>query len=88
MDLDQKCQPPCRAMVTQLPPPASWAGPHIISLDPNTGPAVGGTTVVITGRNFTGATAVRFGTVDAASFTVDNDTRITAVSPPWSPEMA
>jgi hypothetical protein len=38
--------------------------------------------VTITGTNFTGATAVRFGAINAASFTVDSDTQITAVSPP------
>jgi len=38
--------------------------PRIASLNPNTGPA--GTSVIITGVNFTGATAVRFGT--AAGF--------------------
>jgi len=37
--------------------------------------------VVITRRNFTGATAVMFGAINAA-FTVDSNTQITAVSPP------
>ena len=48
-------------------------------------PAVGligdGTTVIITGIGFTGATAVDFGTVAAGSFTVNSDTQITATSP-------
>jgi hypothetical protein len=39
-------------------------------------------TVVITGTNFTGATAVRFGAVPATSFTVESATQITAISPP------
>jgi len=68
--------------VTQFPPPENWLGPFITNIDPNTGPAAGGTTVVITGRNFSGATAVRFGATNAALFTVDSDTQITAVSPP------
>jgi hypothetical protein len=68
--------------VTQIQPPTGWMGPFIASLTPNTGPAAGGTAVTITGRNFTGATAVRFGTANAASFTVDDDMQITAVSPP------
>jgi hypothetical protein len=38
--------------------------------------------VTILGRNFTGATAVKFGTANAASFTVNSSTQITAVSPP------
>jgi hypothetical protein len=53
----------------------------VSSLSPSSGPPEGGTTVVITGSNFTGATAVRFGGADAASFTIDSDTSITAVSP-------
>jgi hypothetical protein len=35
--------------------------------------------VIITGTNFTGATAVKFGATDALSFTVDSDTQITVV---------
>jgi hypothetical protein len=38
-----------------------------------------GVTVTITGTNFTGATAVSFGGVPAASFTVNSDTEISAV---------
>jgi len=38
-----------------------------------------GDSVIITGTNFTGATAVKFGDTDALSFTVDSDTQITAV---------
>lgn len=37
--------------------------------------------VVITGINFTGATAVKFNEVDATSFEIDNDGQITAVTP-------
>ena len=36
-----------------------------------------GTTVTLTGTNFTGATAVRFGTRDASSFAVDSSAQIT-----------
>jgi len=35
--------------------------------------------VIITGTNFTGATAVKFGETDALSFTIDSATQITAV---------
>ena len=58
------------------------AMPVITSIEPSSGPVAGGTTVTITGRNFTGATAVHFGANPAASFTADSDTQITAVSPP------
>ena len=44
--------------------------PTITSFTPTVGPAAGGTTVTITGTNFTGATSVKFGTTAAASFTV------------------
>jgi hypothetical protein len=37
--------------------------------------------VTITGTNFTGATAVHFGTTSATTFTVGSDTSITATSP-------
>ncbi|RWZ46294.1 hypothetical protein ELQ90_14650 [Labedella phragmitis] len=51
------------------------------TVDPDAGPIAGGTTVVITGSCFTGATGVLFGDVPATSFVVDSDTRITAVVP-------
>ncbi|MBL0356735.1 MAG: VCBS repeat-containing protein [Chitinophagaceae bacterium] len=38
-----------------------------------------GTTVTIYGKNFTGATAVRFGNINAASFVVDSSQSITAI---------
>jgi cysteine-rich repeat protein len=60
---------------TFIPPP------RITSVSVTSGPAAGGTTVTITGTGFTGATAVAFGTAPAASFTVNGDTSITAVSP-------
>ena len=50
--------------------------PKITSFDPVKGPW--GTTVVITGVGFTGATAVRFDGTGAASFSVDSSTKITA----------
>src|SRR5690606_27432116 len=55
--------------------------PTITGLVPDNGPESGGTSVVITGTNFTGATAVNFGTTPAASFVVNSATQITAVSP-------
>jgi hypothetical protein len=55
--------------------------PTITSLNPATGPMAGGTTVTITGTNFTGATAVMFDATAAASFTVVSDTSIKATTP-------
>jgi hypothetical protein len=57
------------------------AAPTIAGLSPNTGPATGGTSVVITGTGFTGAIAVHFDGSAATSFTVNSDTQIAAVSP-------
>jgi alpha-tubulin suppressor-like RCC1 family protein len=55
--------------------------PQVVRVEPNTGVKEGGTSVAITGFNFTGATAVKFGSTNATSFTVNSDTSITAVSP-------
>ncbi len=57
------------------------ATPKLVKLVPKTGPAAGGTSVTITGKGFTGATAVAFGATNAAKFTVNSSTSITAVSP-------
>lgn len=51
--------------------------PTITSFTPTS--AAAGATVTITGTNFTGATQVRFGGVNAASFIVVSSTQITAV---------
>ncbi|GAA3287945.1 IPT/TIG domain-containing protein [Dactylosporangium vinaceum] len=62
--------------------PVSLAGQPVVStISPLTGPSTGATTVTITGTGFTGATAVTFNGTDAASFTVDSPTQITAVTP-------
>jgi hypothetical protein len=53
--------------------------PTITGLSGST--AAAGTTITITGSNFTGATRVRFGYNDATSYTVVNPTTITAVVP-------
>ncbi len=55
--------------------------PTITSFTPASQCAGSSTSVVITGTNFTGATAVNFNGIAAASFTVDNSTQITATSP-------
>jgi hypothetical protein len=58
--------------------------PTIGRISPVSGPAAGGTTVLIEGTGFSTATAVEFGGVAAASFTVIGDTQISAVSPAGS----
>lgn len=57
------------------------APPTISTVTPATGPTTGGTTVTITGTHLVGATAVRFGTSLATTYTVVNPTTITAVTP-------
>src|SRR5262249_54102358 len=44
-------------------------------------PTTGGSTLVIFGTDFTGASAVQFGDTDALSFTVLSDTAILATAP-------
>jgi IPT/TIG domain/Regulator of chromosome condensation (RCC1) repeat len=53
--------------------------PVVKKVSPSSGYA--DTTVTITGANFAGATAVMFGSLEAASFTVQSSTAITAVAP-------
>ena len=55
------------------------SAPSITGFAPASG--VVGTSVVLTGANFTGATAVRFGGVAATTFTVNTASQITATVP-------
>ncbi|CEJ05971.1 Immunoglobulin E-set, partial [Acididesulfobacillus acetoxydans] len=55
--------------------------PVVTGVSPISGPVSGGTAVTVTGHGFIGATGVSFGSVAAASFTVNSDTSITAISP-------
>jgi hypothetical protein len=55
--------------------------PLVTSITPPAAPLAGGTTVTIIGSNFTGATAVTFGTTPATSFTIVSSTKITATVP-------
>jgi hypothetical protein len=58
------------------------APPVVEGVQPSSGPTVGGTTVTITGANLAGATAVRFGPIQASSFSVQANGSISAVSQP------
>ena len=55
--------------------------PVVTALSPAAGPTEGGTPVTIIGTGFVGVTAVYFGTVPAATYSVTSDTEITATSP-------
>jgi len=63
------------ASIVSSPPPP----PTITSFAPSSGGV--GSSVVITGTNLTGATAVRFNGTAATAFTVDSPTQITATVP-------
>ncbi len=78
---------PLTSATSSITVTAATAAPSITGLSRHrNGPAAGGTTVTINGTNFTGATAVQFGAVNATSYTVDSTgTVITAVSPAGSP---
>ncbi len=62
--------------------PAFAAAP---SLQPSEGPAVGGTSIVLSGQNFTSlasSASLKFGTQSATNVTVSGSTQIQASSPP------
>src|SRR5207253_5032504 len=57
------------------------AAPSITSLAPTAGPAAGANSVVISGANFTNATAVKFGATNATGFAGESTGQITATAP-------
>ncbi len=59
----------------------STTKPAVSKVEPDEGPIGGGQAVVIEGSNFTGSTAVEFGSTPAASFSVESDTEIKATTP-------
>ncbi len=67
--------------------PASGGGtpapqpPTITSVSPNSGPTAGGTSVTITGTNFSAGATVKFDTTLATNVSVVNSTSITATTP-------
>lgn len=58
-----------------------WASAVIDAITPNHGPNGTTTPVVITGKNFGGATGVTFGGTAGTAFTVVSDTKITVTAP-------
>jgi alpha-tubulin suppressor-like RCC1 family protein len=58
--------------------------PSVTGIAPPDGPVAGGGTVTISGANLTGASAVRFGSAEATTFTVESSSTITATAPPGS----
>lgn len=56
------------------------AAPTVTNVNPNTGSTAGGTRVLISGTNFTGVTAVNFGSTPATTFSVSGGV-ITAYTP-------
>jgi len=63
--------------------PVDPGAPLVTGLARRSGPE--GTSLVITGRGLTGASAVRFGEVAASTFSVDSDGQITATAPAHAP---
>ncbi|MCR4536819.1 putative Ig domain-containing protein [Pseudomonas sp. 18.1.10] len=59
----------------------SSAPPTLTSVAPSSGSTAGATSVILTGTNFTGVTAVTFGGAAATAFTVNNATTLTATTP-------
>jgi alpha-tubulin suppressor-like RCC1 family protein len=60
---------------------ALLAPPSVTSVSPSSGPGAGGTSVTITGANFSAVSAVDFDGQAATSVHIVNSTEITAVSP-------
>ncbi|MFC4820099.1 IPT/TIG domain-containing protein [Dokdonella ginsengisoli] len=57
------------------------AAPTVSAVEPDRGLISGGQPVAISGANLSGASAVNFGAVAAASFSVDDDSHIRAIAP-------
>jgi hypothetical protein len=67
---------------------APGPAPAVKKLSAKKGAAAGGTAVTITGTNFVGVTAVRFGPALTSDITVTSATSITVVSPPGTTGLA
>ena len=71
----------CGGMESSVVTVQDYNAPTVTGVSPTSGLSSGGTSVTVTGTNFTAATAVTFGTTAAASFVVNSSTSITAVAP-------
>ncbi len=58
--------------------------PAIASVIPNSGPLGGGTQIIVTGSNFTSATAVNFNGVPGTNMVIVSDSEIAVTTPPGS----
>ena len=72
--------PPCPNRSRSGAPPV----PFVSGLEPDTGPTEGGTSVLISGGNFQGTTAVSFGFTEATSFEIVSPSMIRAIAPAGS----
>ncbi len=72
---------PVSATIVITCTPAPPAAPSVSGITPNSGTTLGGTSVTITGTNFTGVTAVTIGGVAVTGFSFVSDTSITATTP-------
>ena len=63
-----------------MPQGSGLPAPNISAIVPNSGPAAGGTSVVISGQGFVSGTTVKFGGVPAASTQINSSTTITAIT--------
>ena len=77
-DVPQTTAPPTTVPPTTVPAASPVS---VSSLTPSSGPAGGGDTIQISGSDFTGATAVEFGSNASSDFAVSSPTTITAVAP-------
>jgi hypothetical protein len=59
--------------------------PSVSSISPTSGPYTGGTAVTIAGNDFADVSAVSFGALPAAGYSVDAESRIVATSPAAAP---
>lgn len=69
-------------------PGAGVLAPSVAKIEPDEGPAAGGTKVTISGADFEEVSAVKFGSTNATSYTVESPQTITAFAPAASGSVA